>query len=134
MSDITYSLQLKGAQLASIDQDENSITLHFSKVHLIQIMEAADEDSLWTQAINITLKNYTLEGELPDCPCEIAGGDFTDNIFTYRNHAPLPIDWRGDTGFKLTIANGDETISIEAEFMQVEQIDHPRYVKHMKKT
>ena len=134
MSDTSNTLQIKNAQLASIDEDGDSITLHFSMVHLIQDMEGAIEDSLWTQAINIKLMNYTLDGNLPDCPCEVTTGDFIDNIFTYRDHAPLPIDWRGETGCKLTTTGGDEPFSIEAEFMQVEQIDMPHYIKHVKKT
>lgn len=134
MSDTTNTLQLKGAQLASINQDDDSITLHFSMVHVIQDMEGAIEDSLWTQAINIKLTDYTLAGDLPDCPCEIITGDFTDNVFTYRDHAPLPIDWRGETGCKFTTTGSDSPFSIEAEYLHVERIDNPRYIKHTRKT
>jgi hypothetical protein len=88
MSDTIQILQLPGAQLASIDQGDNEITLHFSQVQLVQEMENAIEDSLWTQAIDLTIKDIELEGELPACPCEISGGDLIDNIFTYRDHAP----------------------------------------------
>ena len=56
MSDTIQILQLPGAQLASIDQGENEITLHFSQVQLVQEMENAIEDSLWTQAIDLTIK------------------------------------------------------------------------------
>ena len=36
MSDTTQILQLPGAQLESIEQDGDSVTLHFSLVHLVQ--------------------------------------------------------------------------------------------------
>jgi hypothetical protein len=134
MSDTTNTLQLPGAQLESIEQGENDITLHFSQVHLLQEMEAAIEDSLWTQAVNLTLKDIRLEGELPECPCEIKAGDFTDNIFTYRDHAPLPINWRGEVGCKFIVSGSETGFSIDAESMQLEQIAHPRYIKHIKKT
>ena len=68
MSDTTQILQLPGAQLESIEQGENEITLHFSHVQLVQEMENAIEDSLWTQAIDLTIKGIELEGELPDLP------------------------------------------------------------------
>jgi len=134
MSDITQILQLPGAQLASIEQGEDEITLHFSQVQLVQEMENAIEDSLWTQAINLSIKGIELEGELPACPCEITGGDLIDNIFTYRNHAPLPINWQGEVCCKLTVAGNDSGFTISGIAINVEQLDNPRYIKHFKKT
>ena len=133
MSDITDTLQLPGAQLESIEPGENEITLHFTQFHIVQEMENAFEHSLWTQACDLVLRNISISGELPECPCEISGGDLTDNIFTYRDHAPLPIDWRGATGCTFTVAGSDTGFSIDAEFLQVERLEHPRYIKHMKK-
>lgn len=134
MSDTTQILQLPGAQLESIEQGEDEITLHFSQVQLVQEMENAIEDSLWTQAIDLTIKGVELEGELPTCPCEITGGDLTDNIFTYRDHAPLPISWRGTVSCKLDTAGQDTGFTISGDSLKVDQIAHPRYIKHVKKT
>lgn len=133
MSDTSNTLQLPGAQLESIDRGDDEITLHFSQVHLVQEMEGAFEDSLWTQAIRLRIRGISLAGELPECPCELQGGDLTDNIYTYRDHAPLPIDWRGEVRCKLLVAGSGAACSIEGSSMQVEQIDHPRYIRHIKK-
>ena len=133
MSDTTNTLQIPGAQLESIEQAGHEITLHFSQVQLVQEMEGAIEDSLWTQAVNLVIKDIEIEGELPACPCIIKGGDLVDNIFTYRDHAPLPINWRGEVSCMLTVEDSGATFSIDGESMQLEQIDHPRYIRHMKK-
>lgn len=133
MSDVTYTLQLPEARLESIERDEQAITLHFSKVFLVQDMEGAFEDSLWYQAVNLTIRNYTLEGELPDCPCEISGGDMIDNYYTYRGHAPLPIKWRGEVHCNLKVAGSDAAFDITGSAMDLEQIETPRYIRHIKK-
>ena len=133
MSDTTNTLQLPGAQLESIEQVDNDIILHFSEVQLIQEMEGAIEDSLWTQAVDLTIRDATLAGPLPECPCIIKGGDMIDNIFTYRDHAPLPINWRGEVRCIFTVEGSDTGFSIAGEAMQLEQIEHPRYIRHMKK-
>jgi hypothetical protein len=133
MSDTIYIFQIPGAQLASIEQDDNEITLHFSEVRLIQEMEGAFEDSLWIQPVDLTVKGITLEGDLPECPCEITGGEMSDNIYTYREHAPLPIDWRGVVGCTFTPGDAGAGFSINGDAMQLEQIGNPRYVKHVKK-
>ena len=133
MSDTTNTLQLPGAQLESIEQTDNDITLHFSQVQLVQEMEGAIEDSLWTQAVNLLIRDIEIEGELPACPCVIKGGDMIDNIFTYRDHAPLPINWRGEVRCTLTVEDSGASFSIDGESMQLEQIDTPRYIKHVKK-
>jgi hypothetical protein len=133
MSDTTNTLQLPGAELESIEQADNEITLHFSQVQLLQEMEGAIENSLWTQAVRLVVRDIEIEGELPACPCVIKGGDMIDNIFTYRDHAPLPINWRGEVRCQLTVADTGTTFSIDGESMQLEQINHPRYIRHMKK-
>ena len=133
MSDITYTLQLPEARLESIDRDADAITLHFSQVYLVQDMENAFEDSLWTQAVNLTIKDVSIDGDLPECPCEISGGDITNNIYTYRDHAPLPINWRGDVRCVLKLAGSDAMFSISGNTMQLEQIETPRYIRHLKK-
>jgi len=133
MSDTTNILQIPGAQLESIEQTDNEITLHFSQVQLVQEMEGAIEDSLWTQAVNLVIREIAIEGELPECPCTIKGGDMVDNIFTYRDHAPLPINWRGEVRCALTIEGTSETFSIDGESMQLERIGNPRYLKHVKR-
>ena len=133
MSDTIYFLQIPGAQLESIEQDGNETTLHFSQVQLIQEMEGAFEDSLWTQAIKLTIKRAGTEGELPECPCEITGGELTDNIYTYRDHAPLPINWHGAVSCTFKPDGAGTDFSISGDAMQLEQLEHPRYIKHFKK-
>jgi hypothetical protein len=133
MSDVSYTLQLPEARLESIERDADAITLRFSRVQLVQEMENAFEDSLWTQAVNITIGDYSLDGELPACPCEISGGDITNNIYTYRDHAPLPINWRGEVRCSLKVAGSDAVFSISGNTMQLEQLETPRYIRHIKK-
>ena len=133
MSDVTYTLQLPQARLESIDRDADTVTLHFSQVYLVQDMENAFEDSLWTQAVNLTIRDVLIDGDLPECPCDISGGDITNNIYTYRDHSPLPINWRGDVRCSLMIAGSDAAFSISGNTMQLEQIETPRYIRHLKK-
>lgn len=134
MSDTKQILQLPGARLESIERDgDNAITLHFSKVFLVQEMEGAFEDSLWTQAVALTMRDIEVDGELPDCPCDVAGGDFTNNIYTYRDHAPLPVNWRGEVRCKLALEGKPGSVTISGSAMQLEQIEHPRYIRHIRK-
>lgn len=133
MSDITQILQLKGAQLERIETGADDVTLHFSEVRLVQEMDGAFEDSLWRQAIDLVVKNAEVSGTLPDCPCELAGGDLSDNIYTYRDHAPLPINWRGQVGCKLRLSPDDTGVAIDGTSIVVEQIAHPVYLRHISK-
>jgi hypothetical protein len=45
----------------------------------------------------------------------------------------LPINWRGETRCKLKLSPGDTGFTIEGDSIQVEQIDLPRYIKHVRK-
>jgi hypothetical protein len=134
MSDTTDSLQIPGARLEKIETGENEITLHLSGVNIVRAMEGAFEDTLWVQDCRLIIREIEIDSELPDCPCEIKGGDLINNIFTYRNHAPLPIDWHGSVGCLFTMADSGAVFSIEGESLQLERIGHPRYLKHIGKT
>jgi hypothetical protein len=134
MSDTKQTLQIPGARLERIEQNENQVRLHFSQFHIVQEIENAFEDSLWTQAGTLVIRIREIAGELPECPCEIQGGDLINNIFTYRDHAPLPIDWSGEVGCRLHISGTDRAISITGSAMQLEQLDFPRYLRHIRKS
>jgi hypothetical protein len=132
--DTTSSLQIPGAQLDRIERGDDTVILHFSLVHLVQVMEGAFQDSLWKQAGDLVIRNVEINGELPQCPCELLGGDMINNIYTYRDHAPLPIDWNGSIGCKFTVAGSGAVFTIDGTAMQMEMIDHPRYISHIDKT
>ena len=132
--DTTSSIQLPGARLERIEHEIDSLTLYFSQLHLVQVMEDAFQDSLWTQAGKLVIRNVEIDGALPACPCELKGGDMTNNIYTYRDHAPLPIDWKGSVGCKFTLAGSGAVFSADGTAMRMEMIDHPRYIRHIDKT
>jgi hypothetical protein len=133
MSDIIYHLQIPGARLESVERSEDAVTLRFSRVELIQVMENAFDDSLWYQAVNLTISNCEVEGDLPETACDIESGEMTDNIYTYRDSAPLPVNWRGDVSCSFTAAGKNQAFSISGDSMSLEQVGHPRYLKHVKK-
>ena len=134
MSDTTDSLQIPGARLEKIETGENEIILHLSGVNIVRAMEGAFEDTLWVQDCKLIIREVENGSELTDCPCELKGGDLINNIFTYRDHAPLPIDWHGAVGCKFTVTGSAAVVSIAGESLQLERIGHPRYIKHIKKT
>lgn len=134
MSDTTQTLQLPGAELAAIEQDGDTWTLHFSRVELVQEMEGAFEDSLWTQAIDLVIHNAAQEGSVPDCPCVLQGGEFTDNIYTWRNHARLPVKWRGAVGCRLQVEGMASAFSLTGSAMETVALGYPRYIRHIKES
>lgn len=133
MSDITYHLQIPGARLESVERSQDTVSLRFSRVELIQVMENAFDDSLWHQPVNLTISNCSVAGDLPETGCEIESGEMTDNIYTYRDSVPLPINWRGDVSCSFKTAGNGQAFSITGDSMLLEQVGHPRYLKHVKK-
>lgn len=133
MSDTIQILQLPGAELASIEREDDIYTLRFSRLHLVQEMEGAFEDSLWSQAVDLVIRGATLHGNLPNCPCAVRGGDLTNNIYTYRDHAPLPIRWRGDVRCRLAVSGEAGDFTLRGTDMEARQLDHPRYIRHIAK-
>lgn len=95
-------------------------------------MTGSIEKTLWWQAGDLVLEGAEAEHPLPSGPAICAGGDIVDNIYTYRDMIPVPLDSRGYTRCELELRGSEGRIVAHGETVRLELAGSPRYIRHIR--
>ena len=90
------TIELPGSEIESISLKEGALIVRFSRAIIIKTMSDSEEQTRWWQAGELVFDDAELSGALPDCPCVCEGGDVGENVYTYRDMLPFPLDSRGN--------------------------------------
>lgn len=126
------TIELNGSQIASVTQSGDQVRIHFSRAILIKTMTGSAERTRWWQAGDLVLSGAALQSPLPEGARLCTGGEIEDNIYTYRDMLPIPLDSQGHARCLLSF-EGDETpLIIEARAIRLELHETPRYIEHLR--
>ena len=90
----TSSIELSGAEIDSIELEAGRLRLHFPRVQIIKTMTGSLERTRWWQAGHLVIDAAEPLAPLPTTPVVCAGGDVDENVYTYRDMIPVPLDDR----------------------------------------
>lgn len=130
------SIHLSGSKISGIRLIEGTLRITFSHAKVIKTMTGSAEKTLWSQAGELELRNVELLAPLPEQDqgaefvCE--GGDIDENIYTYRDMIPVPLDSRGHCRCNLKLRETDAVISAEAETIRLIMEATPKYIEHIR--
>lgn len=125
------SIDLAGSEIESVSLEAGILRVRFSRAYIIKTMTGSVERTRWWQAGDLVLKDVELNGELPEGSLVCAGGDVVDNIFTYRDMIPLPLDSRGSARCKLAFEHRSERLEASGSSVCLEMHDVPKYIEHI---
>lgn len=128
----TSSIELCGAQIDRIELSDGRLRLHFPRVEIIKSMTGSVERTRWWQAGTLVIDAAEALAPLPDAPVVCAGGDVDENVYTYRDMIPLPLNGRGRVGCDLRLVGSDARISVRGEGLRMEMEDVPKYIAHIR--
>ncbi len=126
------SIELPGAELERIEVDGDQVTLHFSQVIIIKTISGSDERTRWRQAGALIFNGAEVVGGVPQCPAVCTGGDVGENIYTYRDMLPIPLESQGRAHCSLRFEGSDQPLQVEGEGVKLKMIDRPRYIEHLR--
>ena len=125
------SIQLAGSEIDAVEHTQDRLRIHFSRAIIIKTMTGSAEKTLWWQAGDLLLDGAEIEGELPEGPVTCAGGDIDDNIYTYRDMIPLPLESRGAIRVELKLDGGLPALRASGRAIRLEMHDTPKYQHHI---
>jgi hypothetical protein len=128
------SIELPGSEIDSITLDGDRLRIHFSRAYIIKTMTGSEERTRWWQAGDLVMEGVDVDSALPRAPLICAGGDIEDNVFTYRDMIPLPLDSRGRTGCDLRFRDTDARLQVAADAIRLEMAEVPKYIEHIRPT
>ncbi|MEW8625883.1 MAG: hypothetical protein AB2551_09040 [Candidatus Thiodiazotropha sp.] len=125
------TIDLPNSEIESVVYENGRLTIAFSRVIIIKTMSGSSERTRWYQAGELIFEDAELETALPDCPCICEGGDVGENVYTYRDMIPLPLDSHGRARCDLKIKDQDP-LQAWAEGVKLAMKDRPRYIEHLR--
>lgn len=126
------SVELKGAQIDSISLEDGSLRVNFARVIIVKSMTGSKERTRWWQAGSLVMEGAELDAPPPEGPLTCAGGDIDDNVYTYRDMLPVPLDSHGLIRCELLLEGVEEPLLASARTLRLEMIGTPRYVEHLR--
>jgi hypothetical protein len=126
------TIDLPGCEIEAITLDKGTLTIRFSRAYLIKTMSGSEERTRWWQAGALVFEDAEVEGELPVCPCVCDGGDVGENVYTYRDMLPLPLDSHGRAHCALKLRGSGEVFKAFAAGVKLVMDDRPYYIEHVR--
>ncbi len=126
------SIELPGSEIDGITLREGSLRVHFSRAYIVKTMTGSEERTRWWQAGNLILDGAQVEGGLPSGPLTCGGGDIDENVYTYRDMIPLPLNGRGRTRCELYFRNSDAHLIAMGETVRLEMTGDAKYIEHIR--
>ena len=90
------------------------------------------ERTRWWQAGCLIFEEAELEGEVPACPCICEGGDVGENVYTYRDMIPVPLESHGRAHCELRVRGQSAPLRARARSVRLEMEDRPHYIEHFR--
>ena len=126
------SIQLDGSEIETIEYQDNELKIYFSRAILIKTMTGSVEKTKWSQAGYLILTGVEDFAGFTDLPAVCKGGDVGENIYTYRDMIPVPLDSRGHAHCDLYFENTDNHLKAEGDSVKLEMLDVPKYIEHIR--
>ncbi|RDH90067.1 MAG: hypothetical protein DIZ77_14250 [endosymbiont of Seepiophila jonesi] len=128
----TTSIDLPGCEIESITFEVGVLRVRFSRAYIVKTLTGSEERTRWWQAGEMILEGAEVEGELPAAPCVCDGGDVGENVYTYRDMVPLPLESRGRAHCALKIRDSGLVLKAQADGIKLVMDDRPHYIEHIK--
>jgi hypothetical protein len=126
------SIELPGSEIETMTVEHGRLTIRFSRAYIVKTMTGSVERTRWWQAGSLIMDGAQLESELPAGPLVCDGGDVEENVYTYRDMIPIPLDSRGRTGCDLRFRGTDFRLRACGETIRLEMLDVPKYIEHIR--
>ncbi len=126
------SIDLPGSEVESLSADSDRLIVRFSRAFINKTMTGSDERTRWWQSGRLEFEGGTLQGKAPELPAVCSGGDVGENIYTYRDMIPIPLESRGTAHCDLGFVGCEERLVIQARGVRLVMDDRPHYIEHLR--
>jgi len=126
------NIDLPGSKIVSVSKDGDNVRVRFEPAYLIKIMTGSVERTRWWQNGDLVITNAEIEDELPTLPADCAGGDVGENVYTYRDMVPVPLESGGYAHCALKVEGSDAVVRVSGDGVKLELEEVPKYIEHIR--
>jgi hypothetical protein len=128
------SIDLVGSKITEVSVEGTTVKVRFEPAYLIKTMTGSVERTRWWQNGNLVFEGAELDDAqpLPQLPAACRGGDVGENVYTYRDMVPVPLESVGRAHCDLKVEGSDAPIRVHAEAVTLELEDVAKYIEHLR--
>jgi len=127
------SIELPGSEVEFITLQNGQLRVRFSRAYIIKTMTGSTERTRWWQSGELVFGGAELAAQLPQGPLVCAGGDLDENVYTYRDMIPIPLQSRGNIRCELHFENTEARLSATAQDVRLLLDETPKYIEHIRR-
>jgi len=126
------SIDLAGSRISAVNVDGDEVRVRFEPAYLVKTMTGSVERTRWWQNGELVFSGAQLDAEsaLPEFPADCSGGDVGENVYTYRDMIPVPLESVGDAHCDLRV--GEQAVRIQAQGVTLVLEDVAKYIEHIR--
>jgi hypothetical protein len=118
------------AEFATRD-GESTVQFRPAYLHKSKGRPGFDVGTGWVQEARLLFTGTSVDGLLPQLPCDIIDGDLTVGDERYENAIPVPLDAATPTQLRL-IFDPTHTVTIRSRSVRLDLLGEPKYVEEFK--
>lgn len=128
------SIDLVGSSIAAVNVEGDTVRVRFEPAYLIKTMTGSVERTRWWQNGELVFSGAQLDEDQPPppLPAECTGGDVGENVFTYRDMIPVPLESAGQAHCELRVQGSDTAIRVQGNAVSLQLEDVARYIEHLR--
>jgi len=128
------SIDLVGSRITAVSVEGETVKVCFEPAYLIKTMTGSVERTRWRQNGELVFDAAELDASLPlpQLPADCLGGDVGENVYTYRDMIPVPLESVGRAHCDLRVAGSDNPIRVQAEGVTLLMQDVAKYIEHLR--
>jgi hypothetical protein len=126
------SIELPGSEISTINFQDGCLRIHFSRAYIVKTMTGSQERTRWWQSGDLIMETAHLQSSFLPGPLVCEGGDIDDNLFTYRDMIPIPLESRGRIRCDLRFRGTDAHLVAGSDTLKLVMTDVPKYIEHIR--
>ena len=126
------TIELVGSRITAVAVDGDVVRIRFEPAYIVKTMTGSTERTRWWQNGELVFAGAEVDGELPEVPADCAGGDVGENVYTYRDMIPLPLQSRGHVRCDLRVQGSDTHIRVSGAAVELRMEGVPKYIEHVR--
>ena len=126
------TIELVGSRIAGVVVDGDVVRIRFEPAYIVKSMTGSAERTRWWQNGELVFAGAERDGELPLLPADCTGGDVGENVYTYRDMIPLPLQSRGHVRCDLRVEGSDARIRVIGTAVELRMEGVPKYIEHVR--
>ena len=126
------TIELAGSRITAVTVDGEVVRIRFEPAYIVKTMTGSTERTRWWQNGELMFAAAELDGELPALPADCVGGDVGENVYTYRDMIPLPLQSRGHVRCDLRVEGSEQHIRVTGAAVELRMEGVPKYIEHVR--